>query len=151
MPESEKTKRLKVMMSSLDARLSEFLQRRLSPADFVVVEAQHGAHFFETARREHPEIAVIDCTPERAEASQLEIALLKDIRPEVRIIAISRRSTEEDAKVVEQGVFYYTTEPSGEELIQVIEAAARSMFLKGRDSKRALDSPKEERDEAKRK
>ncbi len=131
MPESEKEfKTVKVLVSGHDKHLSEFLKQRLSPFRFSVISVVPGAPFLETARREHPEIAVIDCLPERGEAAQMEIAVLKDIKPEVRIIAVSQESTQEDAKVVEQGVFYYTIASAGDELLQVIEAAAHAMYLK---------------------
>lgn len=78
-------------------------------------------------RREAPEIAVIDGIDERPQAAQIEIALLKDRCPDVQVIAVSGRSSESDAGVVEQGIFYYLTASIGHELPRLIEAAAATV------------------------
>jgi hypothetical protein len=68
---------------------------------------------------------VIDRIHERPDAAQMEIAFLKELRPEVRIIALSQAPSASDGWVAEQGVFYYMTVTEGGELARIIEAAAR--------------------------
>ncbi|HSE42433.1 MAG TPA: hypothetical protein VLH08_16830 [Acidobacteriota bacterium] len=127
-------KLFKVLVCSPSGGIQNFVEYQLPASEFSVVAVQPGPEFVEIARREHPDIAVIDCVPHRLDAAQMEIAFLKDIRPDVRIIALSEESSVEDAKIVEQGIFYYMTAPPGRELIQVIVAAARfiSERTKGR-------------------
>lgn len=125
-------KPFKVLVISSDGAMQKFVEERLRRSEFVVVPVQPGPAFLKTVRQEHPQIAVIDCVPFRLETSQMEIALLKDIQPDVRIIALSEESSVEDAKIVEQGIFYYMTAPVGAELIQVIKAAGRSIACKTR-------------------
>ena len=124
--------RVRVFVSSPSKLVWDFLKDRLPAARFSVTAVQPGATFLETVRREHPDIAVIDCFEKNVEAAQLEISLLKDIQPEVRIIALSKESSPEDALIVELGVFYYMTAPVGMELVQVIEAAAGSISRKAK-------------------
>ena len=59
----------------------------------------------------------------------MEIAVLKEFWPGVEIIAYSLRSTETDASIVEQGVFYYAGSASVDELIRVIYAADQAVAL----------------------
>ena len=69
---------------------------------------------------------MIDRIHERLAAAQVEIAVLKNIRPEVRIIALSREPSKEDAQVVERGVFYYLAQDWRPVIVDVIQAASRS-------------------------
>ena len=126
-------KPFKVLVSSSSWSIQEFVKNQLPQSEFTVVAVQPGPVFLETVRREHPQIAVIDCVPLRLEAAQMEIAFLKDTQPDVRIIALSEESSAEDAKIVEQGLFYYMSSIAGMELIQIIEAAARSLLLKAKE------------------
>ena len=64
------------------------------------------------------QIAVIDRIHERPDAAQMEIAILKEAYPDVRIIALSEQPSARDACLVEQGVFYYLTMGVGPELIR---------------------------------
>ncbi|MBI4600852.1 MAG: hypothetical protein HY721_02720 [Planctomycetes bacterium] len=118
---------MRVLVDSPDASIGELLRERLPGSDFHVVSTQPGPAFLRTARCVLPDIAVVDRVHERAEAALLEIAVLKDARPGVRIIALSEESSPKDARVVEQGIFYYMTLPTGRELVQVIRAAARAI------------------------
>ena len=122
---------LQVMVVSPEGTIGEFLKANLSPSYFRVSVVSPGAGFVPASRREHPEIAVIDSVDERPAAAQLEIELLKEICPEIRIIALTQKSSPKDADIVEQGVFYYMTSIAGAELIQIIEAAARLIEKQG--------------------
>ena len=53
------------------------------------------------------------------------IELLKELCQDVRIIAVSREPSQQDAWVVERGVFFYMASPEVGELVRVIEAATR--------------------------
>jgi len=98
--------------------------RGILPADqFRLVVVRPGLEFMEAVRREQPEIAVIHWVHERIDAVQMEIAVLKEVRAEVRIIALSEQSSDCDGSFLEQGVFYYMTTPPGPELARVIAAA----------------------------
>lgn len=126
-------KLFKVLVCSPSGGIQNFVKYQLPVSEFSVVAVQPGPEFVETARREHPDIAVIDCVPNRLDAAQMEIAFLKDTRPDVRIIVLSEESSVEDARIVEQGIFYYMTAPPGMELIQVILAAARFISDRAKD------------------
>ncbi|MBI4564685.1 MAG: hypothetical protein HY716_08365 [Planctomycetes bacterium] len=54
------------------------------------------------------------------------VATLKETCPSTRIILYSSNSQEEDAPVIEEGVYYYAAGVSGDELSQVVRAALRS-------------------------
>ena len=118
----------RILVISPGSRIGEILNGARS--DFEVIDIRPGPDVVEVARREQPQIAIIDGIHERAEVALLEIALLKDLRPEVQIIVLSERSSVRDARIVEQGIFYYMTAPPGRELIRVIEAAARLLARK---------------------
>jgi|GEM_PF-2159247 len=114
-----------LLVNSPDPALAEFLERELDPARYRVLVARPGPDFVETVRRGRPQIAVLDRVHERPNVVQIEIAVLRDARPDVRIVALSSESSPKDADIVERGIFYYMTLPAGPELIRVIEAAAR--------------------------
>jgi len=100
--------------------------QRLSAERFEVVVVEPGPDVVRAVCRDRPGIAVIDRIDERPEAAQLEIAVLKEMWPGVEIIALSLHSSEADASIVEQGVFYYTGAASMDEIVRVIHAAERA-------------------------
>jgi ActR/RegA family two-component response regulator len=118
----------RILVISPGTRIGEILAG--APSDFEVIAIRPGPDVVEVARREQPQIAVIDGIHERAEVALLEIALLKDLQPDVQIIVLSERSSVRDARIVEQGIFYYMTAPPGQELIRVIDAATRLLARK---------------------
>jgi ABC-type phosphate transport system ATPase subunit len=79
----------------------------------------------QVVRRERPDVAVLDAVEGRVDAAQMEIELLKELCQDVRIIAVSREPSQQDAWVVERGVFFYMAAPHAGELVRVIEAATR--------------------------
>lgn len=113
-----------LLINSPDSRLAESVRGRLSPFRFAVSSSRPGLGFMEAARRYRPVVAVIDRIHERPDAAQMEVAFLKELRPDIRIVAISQEPSAKDGWVVEQGIFYYMTVASGAELIRVLEAAA---------------------------
>jgi CheY-like chemotaxis protein len=117
---------LRVLVISPDIALGDLLRKGLPERDFQVIACGPGPAFMEAARREHPEIAVIDRVNDRPDMASMEILVLKDIRPNIRIIALSGSSSPQDARIVEHGVFFYMATPTGAEVIQVIEAAAKT-------------------------
>jgi len=108
---------------SPSSALSTALSQELPSSRFHVVDIRPGLDVLEAVRRDRPRIAVVDGIDGRPEAAQLEIALLKDLCPGVEIIALSHESSEQDASVIEQGVFYYRAAASAHELVRIIDAA----------------------------
>jgi DNA-binding response OmpR family regulator len=115
---------MRVLVDSPDPATGEFLEGNLPPDRFQVVTVGSRLGFVEFARQQRPEIAVLDWVHEGPEAVQLKIAVLKQIRPQVRIIAMSERPSVRDAKIVEEGIFYYLGAAVGVQLVRVVEAAA---------------------------
>lgn len=115
-----------VVVISPSEQLGAVLSQALSPERFDVVEVRPGPGVLRVLRRERPRIAVVDRIDERPEAAQLEIALVKELCPEAPIVALSGKSSETDAQVLEQGIFYYMAAPSGGDLVRVIHAAERA-------------------------
>lgn len=116
----------RIVVISPSGELGTALSGEFSGSSFDVVEVRPGPALVKVLRRDRPRIAVIDRIDERLEAAQLEIALLKEFCPGVIIIARSDHSSEADASIVEQGIFYYAAAAPVDELIRVIHAAARA-------------------------
>ena len=115
-----------VLINTSDATFADSLRSRLRTAGVHVVLSQPGLSFMQVARREQPHVALLDAVEERVDAAEMEIELLKELRQDVRIIALSRRPSQRDAWVVECGVFFYLAAPAVGEVVRVIEAAARA-------------------------
>ena len=113
-----------VLLNTADAALATQLKVRIRRPDICVIASVPGLSFMETARRIRPRVAVLDGVDERVDAAQMEIELLKELRADVRIIAISSRPSPQDAWVVERGVFFYSAAPEVAEVVRLIEAAA---------------------------
>lgn len=116
----------RVVVVSPSRALGAALVRRLSAARFEVIDVEPGPDVVKAMCRGRPGIAVIDRIDERREAAQLEIAVLKEIWPGVEIIALSSNSSEADASIVEQGVFFYSATASVDEVVRVIHAAEQA-------------------------
>lgn len=115
----------RILVISPSAQLGLVLSYAL-PARFDVIDVRPGPAVLQALRHAHPRVAVVDRIDERPEAAQLEIALVKDLAPAARIIALTGKSSEADASVVEQGLFYYMAESLNGELKRVIHAAAQA-------------------------
>ncbi|MFI5379216.1 MAG: hypothetical protein ACHRHE_07965 [Tepidisphaerales bacterium] len=118
--------RCRILIVSPQQGVMEQIEGRLEHLNCDAVWVRSGPEFLRSVRDMAPSVAVIDRVHERAEAARMEIALLKELCPDARIIVISEEPSAEDAWVSEQGVFYYMTLAPGPELVRVIEAAARS-------------------------
>ncbi|MGD8897153.1 MAG: hypothetical protein PVJ73_14050 [Acidobacteriota bacterium] len=120
---------LRVLVISPAASLEALLGRRLPPGDFEVVRQAPGGGLMEAIRRVRPHIAVIDDVHARPFAVAMEVALLRDTRPEVRVIAVSTAtgSEREDAGLVELGLFFYLRAVAPVRLPDLVLAAARSL------------------------
>jgi len=118
---------IRVLINSSDKEMVETLRRDLEPITYSVSDARPGPAFVRTVRSEKSDIVVFDRVHEHPEVTQVEIAIVKDIRPKARIIVISGQSSEQDAKIVEQGIFYYLASGTGPELVRIIKAAAQSL------------------------
>jgi len=121
----------KIVVVSPTRALGAALSERLSGDGFEVVTVHPGPTVFEVVRANRAAIAVVDRIDERPDAAQLEIAVLKEISPGVEIIALSDHSSERDATVVEQGVFYYGSAVSVAQLTRLIHAADHSLVARG--------------------
>lgn len=115
--------KIAIVVISPSAFLAAALSRVLPGDRFELSEVRPGPGVVSTVRRERPNVAVVDRIDERPQAAQLEIAALKELCPEARIIVLSGKSSDEDAKVVEQGIFYYMAAPRVSDLVRVIQAA----------------------------
>ena len=122
------TRMMRVLVISPEPGLEEFLRRELSPADFEVLGARPGTAVLQTARGKRPEIAVVHRIDTRHEVAALELAILRDIRPDVRIILVSGVPSSEDALLLETGVFYYLAASPPLRLPELVRAAAASIL-----------------------
>lgn len=118
---------IRVLVDSTDSATATFLRGRLDPHRFRFVMLKPDADLETLARRTRPQIAVIDQIHARQEVVRARIGTLKQICPDIRVIAVSEQSSPRDGRVVEQGLFYYLALEAGPELVRVIEAAARSI------------------------
>lgn len=118
--------RTNVLVVSSGSLIGEWLASRLRRDQFTVRTVRPGAALIEAVRSRQPHLAVLDQIDAHPETAQLAVALLKDRNPGVRIVALSDASSEADGEVVEQGIFCYLASCSREELLRVIEAAARA-------------------------
>lgn len=116
----------RLLVVSPSESLGDWLTNELPRDRFNVWFSRPGAQVLGAVIGSRPEIAIIDGIDTRPEAAQLEIALLKSVCPETRVIAVSGCSSGADASVVEQGVFYYVAAPSEGELVRAVESAALS-------------------------
>ncbi len=80
----------------------------------------------ETALADVPDIVILELK-KGDEKPGLDVVVLKKICPNTRIIALSPEPSIRDGSVLEKGIFYYLSGPWREHLVQVIEAAGRSL------------------------
>lgn len=120
-----------VLVISPDRSLERFLRRELSPVEFQVLGTEPEAAMIDVARRTRPEIAVIHVGNLRRDTACLAQAILRALRPDVRIILVSSAPSPDDAQLVEAGVFYYMPASPPLRLPDVVRAAARSVREEG--------------------
>jgi DNA-binding NtrC family response regulator len=125
---------VRILINSPDEDVARVLQSGLEPQAYLVTDVRPGPAFVRTVREEWSDIVIIDRVHERPDAAQVEIEVVKGLRPEARIIVISGESSEKDAKIIEQGVYYYLTSGTVPELIRVIKAAAKSLGVQHKET-----------------
>jgi len=120
---------LRVLVISPKTSVESLLRRHLLGPDFEVVRLVPGGGLVGGIRRTRPDIAVIDQVHDRRDAVPMEIALLRDARPEVRVIAVSAGTGTglEDASLVELGFFFFLQASPPLRLPDLVLAAAKSL------------------------
>ncbi len=118
---------IRILINSPNEDVTRVLRSGLDPEAYWVTDVRPGPAFVRTVRGEWSDIVIIDRVHERSDAAQVEIEVVKSLRPQARIIVISGESSEKDAKIIEQGVYYYLTSGTVPELIRVIKAATESL------------------------
>ena len=116
-----------VLVISPDGNLEQFLRRELPSAEFQIVGSRPGPVVIDAARRTRPEIAVIHWGDVRRQTAALEQAILRVVRPDIRIILASSAPSPDDAELVEAGSFYYLSASPPVRLPDVVRAAAQSI------------------------
>lgn len=114
-----------IVVVSPDDRISDFLESRLAEDAAEIINCEPGEEFIRQASR--AQIAVIDRINERPENARLEITMLRRNDPAVPVIAVSERSSDRDAEVVNQGLFYYLAGYSEQKLLRIVQAAIDSL------------------------
>lgn len=118
---------LRVLVVSPERVLMDFLKRELDEAEFALVPTLPGAEFVRSLRQASPDIAVIDRIHAARDVAEMEVALLRDVRPGARIILVSEIPSREDARLVEAGVFFYLSASPPLRLPELVRAAAASI------------------------
>ena len=118
-------KPIRILVISPEMSVGSFLEGALPVSQFRVLNSTPGPSIMEPAHQ--ADIAVIDSIDERPDVAQLEIAMLKNKNSKMPIIVISRNSSDQDIRVVEQGVFYYLAGEPEQKLIRIIHAAAATI------------------------
>jgi len=118
---------MRVLVVSPDQALVDFLRRELATPEFEVLGSLPGAEFMRAVRRASPDIAVIDRAHARRDVAEVEVALLRDLRHEARIILVSEVPSTEDGRLVEVGVFFYLSASPPLRLPELVRAAAESI------------------------
>jgi len=117
----------RVLIISPEPSVEDLLRRELPPTEFEMTRLAPGAGLVSAVRLLRPDVAVIDRVHERKDAVLMEVALLRDARPDVRIIALSPGTSLEDASLVELGLFYLLQASPPVRLPELVRAAARSL------------------------
>lgn len=120
----EREKSCTVMLACRNEAIAGWLRTALDPASFLVVEAAFGAQFLPAVRMHHPDVAIIDLALGHDAASMM-ISILKSMSHAARIVVLSFEPSRDDARVIEQGIFYYLADPEEGRLVEVVRAAAR--------------------------
>jgi DNA-binding response OmpR family regulator len=118
---------MRVLVVSTDQTLGDFLNRELPQAEFTIVPTRPGADFVRSVRQACPDVAVIDRVHARRDVAEMEVALLRDLRPEARVILVSEVPSKDDARLVEVGVFFYLSASPPLRLPELVQAAAVSI------------------------
>lgn len=123
----------RVLVSASDPGFIEELKNRLPSEKFDLTyfcinigdsSSSQSIRLLNLVVDESPDILIFELGLNEQSPDVL-ISAIKKIRPNLKIIALSKSPSAKDADVVEQGVFYYMAKPEDEELVQVIQAAVK--------------------------
>lgn len=123
-PESDLARRRRILVCSHSASVAAILRHGLDDT-FVVATADFGAPFLGTVRSFRPDVAVVDLATGH-DAASVMIAILKDVVPRTRIVAVSTCSSLADGAVLEQGIYFYAPDIGDARLLEIVAAAARA-------------------------
>lgn len=127
----------RVLVSSKDPCVSRLLQERLTRGEgFEVLSPPPDWGVVEAVVDQSPHLLVLDIDWKTGAPVEV-VRLLKKVRPALRIVALSAESCPRDGEVVSEGVLYYTVKPVGADLFEVIQAATRSDWRPGGESRQA--------------
>lgn len=120
----------KILVRTSDSGFIERLKNNLPPEKFDLIysigesSSSQSIHLFDLIVEESPDILIFELGLNE-DAPDVVISAIKKLRPNLKIIALSKSPSPKDADVVEQGVFYYMAIPEEEELVQVIQSAVK--------------------------
>ena len=131
--------RVKVLVRTRQATLIRALQKELDSGEFEVLAGSLDTSAVDQVLDHYPDILVVEPSPRVSERTDA-ISIARKVCPHLKVILVARRSLPDDAKIVEQGLFYYTVRPAVGEIVQIVHAAARAIRRETeRDSGRALE------------
>lgn len=125
----------RILLNVSDRELVETLKNRLPSEKFDITcayinmgesSSNQSMQIFNLVIDESPDILIFEIGL-NGQTPDVIISAIKKVRPNIKIIALSRSPSTKDADVIEQGVFYYMGEPDSEELVQVIQAATNAL------------------------
>jgi len=108
-----------VLIASKDEESVRSLAASLEPLGWRLGVARTDVEIFDRLAEEYPDFVVLDLETTDLKPAGL-VSILHYIAPSLRVIALTGRSTREDAAVVEKGVFYYTAKPVGRDLVELV-------------------------------
>ena len=118
--------RVKILVSTTQAAVAPALRQNLDRDEFEVSSGSPEVPAVDQILDYYPDILVVEPSPSRTLWSSV-ISTARKICPHLKIVLVTLRSSPDDAKIVEQGLFYYTVWPAVDELVQVVHAAARAI------------------------
>ena len=114
------------MVKSLDKELEALLNKSLDSKRYEIICDRSKFSTVKHVIDSVPDILLLELDP-KEQTPELVISVLRDVRPNLKIIALAPVSSPNDAKVIEQGIFYYRAKPVGEELVEAVRAAAKAI------------------------
>ena len=116
-----------VLIAEDNADLRELCRLHLEEAGLDVLEAENGYEALEVARRERPEVALLDVVMPGLDGLRVAEILRSELGEEVRIAFISGRGRfEHQLEGLERGAVDYVTKPfEPEELVARVQALLR--------------------------
>ena len=113
-----------VLMMSRDTVCINFLKNHLDAGEFEILEVSSDSDVIQKNNEEYPDILLLDFEAVQMPPDIL-VSVLHKINPHLQVILVAGVSSLEDAKAIEQGVFYYTSKPIGTEVIEALKAGRK--------------------------